>query len=185
MKVKGGAAPKSTKPVVVLAGKAKKKKFKAGDPFPQITSSKSNAGVVAKTPNGSKKRKRPRTESVGENWKKLQKKKQSGPLVHYGREAPPTTNSMKVMLPTTNQPEVSSSGSSKKTESSADRDKYVAMDCEMVGVGTGGKRSVLARCSVVNYDEEVLYDKFVQCVEHITDFRKFCTNKNFINALFN
>ena len=50
-------------------------------------------------------------------------------------------------------------------------ESYVAMDCEMVGVGVTGKRSVLARAALVGWDGEVLYDKFVRCVERVTDFR--------------
>ncbi|CAH0522550.1 unnamed protein product [Peronospora belbahrii] len=47
----------------------------------------------------------------------------------------------------------------------------VAMDCEMVGVGLSGKTSVLARCSIVDYEGNVLYDKHVRPVEKVTDFR--------------
>ncbi|CAI5735850.1 unnamed protein product [Peronospora destructor] len=47
----------------------------------------------------------------------------------------------------------------------------VAMDCEMVGVGLSGKTSVLARCSIVDYEGNVLYDKHVRPVERVTDFR--------------
>ena len=45
------------------------------------------------------------------------------------------------------------------------------MDCEMVGVGQGGLRSVLARCSIVNYYGEVLFNKYVKPPEKITDYR--------------
>jgi hypothetical protein len=37
-----------------------------------------------------------------------------------------------------------------------------------VGIGPGGQRSCLARCTVVNFDGEVLYDKFVAPTEPIT-----------------
>ncbi|KAF0683856.1 Aste57867_24131 [Aphanomyces stellatus] len=47
----------------------------------------------------------------------------------------------------------------------------VAMDCEMVGVGVGGTRSVLARCSIVGFDGTVLYDEHVKPLEKVTDFR--------------
>eukprot|EP00128_Syssomonas_multiformis_P001238 Colp12_sorted_trinity150504_noHs@3173 len=49
--------------------------------------------------------------------------------------------------------------------------KYLAMDCEMVGVGAGGEKSVLARCSIVNYHGHVVYDKYVRPSELVTDFR--------------
>ena len=50
--------------------------------------------------------------------------------------------------------------------------KYVAMDCEMVGVGSNpNKESALARVSLVNYHGELVYDVFVQPQEAITDYR--------------
>ncbi|DBA05275.1 TPA: hypothetical protein N0F65_007437 [Lagenidium giganteum] len=58
-----------------------------------------------------------------------------------------------------------------KTAEWIDNDSIVAMDCEMVGVGMSGKTSVLARCSIVDYDGNVLYDKHVRPVEKVTDFR--------------
>ncbi|XP_072258812.1 apoptosis-enhancing nuclease [Pyxicephalus adspersus] len=49
--------------------------------------------------------------------------------------------------------------------------KCVAIDCEMVGTGPGGRISELARCSIVNYNGEVLYDKYVKPELPITDYR--------------
>ncbi|XP_014799817.1 PREDICTED: apoptosis-enhancing nuclease [Calidris pugnax] len=49
--------------------------------------------------------------------------------------------------------------------------KYVAIDCEMVGTGPQGRQSELARCSVVNYDGDVIYDKYVQPELPIVDYR--------------
>ncbi|MCJ1401954.1 3'-5' exonuclease [Xylographa trunciseda] len=50
--------------------------------------------------------------------------------------------------------------------------KYIAIDCEMVGVGpTPDHDSALARVSLVNYHGEQLYDSFVQPKEAVTDFR--------------
>ena len=48
---------------------------------------------------------------------------------------------------------------------------HIAIDCEMVGVGRDGIRSALARCSVVNYDGHVLYDRYVRPLEPVTDYR--------------
>jgi RNA exonuclease 4 len=45
------------------------------------------------------------------------------------------------------------------------------MDCEMVGVGPKGEQNALARCSLVNYYGDVLYDKFVRVTDTITDYR--------------
>jgi hypothetical protein len=65
---------------------------------------------------------------------------------------------------------------------------FVAMDCEMVGIGRQGINSMLARCSLVTIiddeskidgenDEDfkprinVLYDVYVKPTKHITDYR--------------
>ena len=49
--------------------------------------------------------------------------------------------------------------------------KIIGIDCEMVGVGHGGKDSVLARVSLVNHFGHCIYDKFVKPREKVTDYR--------------
>ncbi|CAL4103314.1 unnamed protein product [Meganyctiphanes norvegica] len=49
--------------------------------------------------------------------------------------------------------------------------KYVAMDCEMVGVGPRGRRQQLGRVSIVNYYGHVLYDTCVKPREKVTNYR--------------
>ncbi|OXB51474.1 hypothetical protein ASZ78_000630 [Callipepla squamata] len=49
--------------------------------------------------------------------------------------------------------------------------KIVAIDCEMVGTGPGGRVSGLARCSIVSYEGDVLYDRYVRPTEPIVDYR--------------
>jgi len=51
------------------------------------------------------------------------------------------------------------------------RAKYIALDCEMVGIGTNGKKSALARVSIVDWNLEILLDTFVQVPMRVTDFR--------------
>lgn len=63
-------------------------------------------------------------------------------------------------------PLVQMKGSSEPTQ-------VVAIDCEMVGSGPGGKRDQLARVSIVNTFGHVLYDKFVKPLQPVTDFRSF------------
>ena len=73
--------------------------------------------------------------------------------------------------------------------------RYVALDCEskfviahrsrlkpcaltfwpVVGVGPGGKRSVLARVSIVDYFGQCLFDRFVKVEERVTDYRYHVT----------
>lgn len=49
--------------------------------------------------------------------------------------------------------------------------KMVAIDCEMVGTGPKGHISSLARCSIVNYDGDVLYDEYILPPCPIVDYR--------------
>ncbi|KAG6382187.1 ribonuclease H-like domain-containing protein [Boletus reticuloceps] len=49
--------------------------------------------------------------------------------------------------------------------------KYLALDCEMVGVGIEGNESSLARVSIVNYTGAVILDVFVRQREKVVDYR--------------
>ncbi|QRV84386.1 exonuclease domain protein [Ceratobasidium sp. AG-Ba] len=49
--------------------------------------------------------------------------------------------------------------------------RYLALDCEMVGVGEGAKESSLARASIVDYHGRVVLDEYVQQRERVTDYR--------------
>lgn len=49
--------------------------------------------------------------------------------------------------------------------------RYLALDCEMVGVGPNGIQNALARVSLVNWHGQVVLDTFVRPVERVTDFR--------------
>ncbi|XP_006178617.2 LOW QUALITY PROTEIN: apoptosis-enhancing nuclease [Camelus ferus] len=49
--------------------------------------------------------------------------------------------------------------------------RCVAIDCEMVGTGPRGRVSELARCSVVSYHGDVLYDKYIRPEMPIVDYR--------------
>ncbi|GMI19828.1 hypothetical protein TrRE_jg12967 [Triparma retinervis] len=55
----------------------------------------------------------------------------------------------------------------------SEKDLYVGMDCEMVGVGTAGKKSVLARVTITDWDGGVLLDTHVKVKERVTDFRTY------------
>jgi RNA exonuclease 4 len=57
------------------------------------------------------------------------------------------------------------------TTTNVDTSQYVALDCEMVGIGTDGKKSVLARASLVDWHGHCIYDRYVQVPVHVTDFR--------------
>lgn len=49
--------------------------------------------------------------------------------------------------------------------------KFIAMDCEMVGVGYDGNDHMLARVSLVNKFGDCIYDKFVKAREEVIDYR--------------
>lgn len=47
-------------------------------------------------------------------------------------------------------------GGAEKELTPAEKAQYVGLDCEMVGVGPGGRRSVLARCCMVDWEGSVM-----------------------------
>ena len=49
--------------------------------------------------------------------------------------------------------------------------KHLAMDCEMVGVGPGGKESALALVAIVNSLGSVVYRSYVAPRERVVDYR--------------
>jgi RNA exonuclease 4 len=51
--------------------------------------------------------------------------------------------------------------------------QYLALDCEMVGVGVDGHRSMLARVTIVNWDGDIVYDQLIRPSETVTDYRTF------------
>ncbi|RYO82397.1 hypothetical protein DL766_008314 [Monosporascus sp. MC13-8B] len=53
--------------------------------------------------------------------------------------------------------------------------RYVALDCEMVGVGPEGRDSALARVSLVDFHGRQVYDSFVRPRELVTDWRTAIT----------
>jgi RNA exonuclease 4 len=53
------------------------------------------------------------------------------------------------------------------------KSRYLAIDCEMVGIGPLGTTSRLARVAVVNWRGEVVYDAHVRVEERVTDYRTF------------
>lgn len=58
--------------------------------------------------------------------------------------------------------------------STKEQAQYVAIDCEMVGVGPyGGVTSTLARVTMVNWNGDVVYDQFIRPNVPVTDYRTF------------
>ncbi|KAF6752184.1 ribonuclease H-like domain-containing protein [Ephemerocybe angulata] len=57
------------------------------------------------------------------------------------------------------------------TEKQRQPGKYLAVDCEMVGVGLEGEESSLARVSIVNFYGATVLDEFVKQRERVVDYR--------------
>lgn len=51
--------------------------------------------------------------------------------------------------------------------------KYVALDCEMVGIGYRGRKSSVARVTIVGWDGNIIFDEFVKQSVPVTDYRTF------------
>ena len=51
--------------------------------------------------------------------------------------------------------------------------RYLALDCEMVGVGVSGHKSSLARVCIVDWNGDIVLDEFVRQTETVTDYRTF------------
>ncbi|KAG0661877.1 3'-5' exonuclease [Rhodotorula mucilaginosa] len=60
--------------------------------------------------------------------------------------------------------------------------QYLAMDCEMVGVGPEGIESTLARVSIVNYHGCTILDRFVRPREKVTDYRTWVSAPSFADV---
>ncbi|MBN3323362.1 I20L2 protein, partial [Atractosteus spatula] len=118
-------------------------------------------------------RDRPRDNDRGKNWGR---DRPSGRGKDWGRDRnrPPLSQSPP---PTTASPAFQPPGAQLLSEfqSGLPRPgqpfKCVAVDCEMVGTGPMGKRSELARCSIVGYDGDVIYDQYILPVNRVTDYR--------------
>jgi len=51
------------------------------------------------------------------------------------------------------------------------RNSYIALDCEMVGIGIEGKISALARVSLIDFSGYIILDTYVKVPSRITNFR--------------
>lgn len=49
--------------------------------------------------------------------------------------------------------------------------RFVGMDCEMVGIGINGTESALARVSLIDYTGRCMFDTFVRVEDVVTDYR--------------
>ncbi|RAQ99520.1 rna exonuclease 4 [Stemphylium lycopersici] len=137
----------------------------------------SEKGTLRKPPPSRKRQKMEEPASVGASIKRHDTKTLSKstsmpslkktPLLSDARDA---ATAVSILDPHPDFPDVENEGVSEV----ALPGKYVALDCEMVGVGPEPNRdSALARVSLVNYHGHQVYDSYVQVPRHIeiTDYR--------------
>lgn len=106
------------------------------------------------------------------NWLALKSKIQQKDQRHKGGKVPEKKHDLDVKAQKQRaKQEKQAKRKQQRTAEWVDNSLIVGMDCEMVGVGLSGKTGVLARCSIVDYNGNVLYDKHVRPVEKVTDFR--------------
>lgn len=57
--------------------------------------------------------------------------------------------------------------------SQEEKNRYIAVDCEMVGTGIGGHKSSLARVCMVDWEGNTVLDLYVRQEFEVTDYRTF------------
>ncbi|MCJ1312601.1 REX4, RNA exonuclease 4 [Agyrium rufum] len=88
----------------------------------------------------------------------------------YGKDLQGSKSSITSLIATKHPNDVINAGLSPHVQAG----KYLAIDCEMVGVGPKpDDESALARVSVVNFHGEQVYDSFVLPKERVTDYRTY------------
>ncbi|XP_056300633.1 interferon-stimulated 20 kDa exonuclease-like 2 [Pseudoliparis swirei] len=88
-----------------------------------------------------------------------------GPSPSPGPKPPPTAAARQP------SPSCSHKPAAAQTSPAGIPSKYLALDCEMVGTGPKGSISHLGRCSLVSYEGDVVYDKFIKPTVPVTDYR--------------
>lgn len=54
-----------------------------------------------------------------------------------------------------------------------EQQRYVAIDCEMVGYGYNGCKSMLARVTIIDWNSNILLDEYIKPTKIVTDYRTF------------
>ncbi|KAA1114757.1 3'-5' exonuclease [Puccinia graminis f. sp. tritici] len=105
----------------------------------------------------------------------LEKKKNRNQAIHSSRTQASTSTTPSITTSLTSQKLLDilqKNPTQQATKKQTEVGKYLAIDCEMVGVGPrGNEQSALARVSIVNYYGNVVLDTYVQPKEKVTDYR--------------
>ena len=120
----------------------------------------------------------PTADKANSNWEKMKAKLQSSSSKKNKKRKRPAASSKSVSKSSAFGRNTEAATSSSNLVStylldatrSDDVTQVVAMDCEMVGVGFK-QISAVARCTVVNYYGQIIYDEYCRPAERITDYR--------------
>ena len=122
--------------------------------------------------------------SVGSNWTALSKK-----IRRTADEAKVKVSGVAQRVPSSKLPPVISDGiTAAKNDAllaaratvlgpfemdapTGEHARVLALDCEMVGVGSDGRRSALAQVVIVDWNGRILLNRYVRPAETVTDFR--------------
>ena len=122
-----------------------------------------------------------KSKEMGLRWSSVEDEKPSASLALWAEDhdipAKDLAAAYGTSLKTTFVPDQNSPSENRVNEGLSpvgEAGKFIAVDCEMVGVGpTPDTDSALARISIVNYHGHQLYDSFVKPKEVVTDYRTF------------
>ncbi|XP_013119303.1 uncharacterized protein LOC106096207 [Stomoxys calcitrans] len=109
-------------------------------------------------------------KNAGQNWETQLQKNLNPDTINEDTNGDDAVNEEKQQV-STSAPTLSKAARLRQKRKANQLNKYVAMDCEMVGIGLNGQEDMLARVSIVNKRGEVLIDKFVKPRESVTDYR--------------
>ncbi|CAO2188804.1 unnamed protein product [Urochloa humidicola] len=140
-----------------------------------LPSSPSAAGANPGRNSKRKRKPKPKASSpsaLNPNWAQLQSKLPQRPAAtHLGKRKHDASPPPQPPASSEPSPPAETEVKLEPTSDDASLTKAVAIDCEMVGVGSDGSKSALGRVTVVNSFGNVVYDEYVRTVERIVDYR--------------
>ncbi|RCV30856.1 hypothetical protein SETIT_6G129300v2 [Setaria italica] len=146
----------------------------AAEAAPPLSSPSATAANPGRNP---KRKRKPKPKAAGPsalnpNWAQLQSKLPQRPAAtHLGKRKHDSGPPSPSRAPAEPSPPPEAVVKLEPTSDDASLTKAVAIDCEMVGVGSDGSKSALGRVTLVNSFGNVVYDEYVRTVERIVDYR--------------
>lgn len=128
---------------------------------------------MSKIKNGSKEEQNKMTTMKKRNKNKKQKKDSSNEDKKKSKKSKKNESIKQRNRKITQQKQLQARKEAEQEISLEEQGRYVALDCEMVGVGEGGIKSALARVSIVDYNNAIIFDTYVKVNEAVTDYRTF------------